>query len=1625
MIDKNDPRLTAYLLDELDDDSVAEVQAAIDASPELQEHVEGLRATIGVLQTSLMGVGVAEKPSLTDEQLQSIDSEVVVAAETPGTYTLNGESSPADSRIYWGRAAIAALVVYAVGVSYFAMRKPTATQQQLSKLERAAAVQDGLNRAKSEKLDSVVSRTVDGTYALKNLEEGQRRLNRSELLESDGDIEEPANVPVELGEENRNRRAPVTYRVETKTRMVPVTRTRTETRTRVVMRDGKEVEENYEVSVPYTENIAQTYTVQVPVTSAELVAESNTNRAEPFGGESDPFSGGDDPFGSGAEMEADPMQIDPFGDADLFGNDHEPRERNVTDAFSAVLKSDVELEDEPPIHYPDADRWAAMQARQQNQGQQIQAPQSGQNALDDLFGGGKPTADPPENLSLLAASGSTSTNQTRASANDGEVFLDNMNDMDRSVASSSPEPSGVPADVIASLAYRSQRVPRRRQRRGEAVEIDEMDMMMKEKEMGGMDMMGMEEMGMGMGGMGRGEDRESQMLMETPRVSIGEEEEALGMARTAGDSIAADPAPVSDQEILESGGNLLQRVEREREATEGRLRAEVRAKSRWAARQLRENPVGVSAQLKATLQRVTSATGIGNQVRRELVTNLHKAIFVSQEREKKFANAKKKSQKAKTWKPASAATNRARLSVGHHDDLKLAARDTYVRIDGFRARVFFDLYFYNDRGRQLEGQFLLRLPTDASLHYFAFGATSLPTPSAPLQTGKPGEDVQAQLTAAQTAVLALRDATATKGTDLARRAADADFVAAAKSTFAAVKSAHVVPRQKAALAYEETVRRRVDPALVEWAGPGIFQTKVFPLLPNQLHRIVVGYDVNLVDDGDDRTFKLDLPEGEAGGRVEFDIAAASGTQVTITPDADPFISGKRAYYRYENAQPRDYRVRLIGTKDAVLQSGKRATGDAFFATRVKADLPSEPAKADSSRAVFLLDTSWSDRPAAFSRRLMLLEQILKQNRSTIKEFAVLMFNVEQRWWRGEFATNDKDNLKAFMRDANTIALEGATDLHHALNAATTAKWIRSNSKSALPNYFLLSDGVANWGKTDLASLADPLKMLDRSTGGGALFAYHLAGHSSEKTTLRWLAGAAGGAVFDVAEEANLGRVATAHLSRPWQLIGMSASGTDEILIQGSASSVYPGQTLMIAGQGELKGPLKIEFERGSEKQTLMVNPDVTIASPAAARLYGQFAVEQLEPYGESLDEVTVAFARYFRVPGRTCSMVMLETVEDYKRFGVNVSPQEDRLVIASTSVSESIDDQELELLERRQKPLKQFTAWVDSLQSAALVKLPTALRIAMKRLPDDTFGFQTRPLKCRSWKSKHNAEGYLDVLKLETPTFDIVMDEADRKLEVFGVDDAIKSASTMVEIKPSDPDTLRSVAFRAIEWKRSDQAAPLLWRLAQARPYQPQCLLLLGRAMSESGDVDGAIVCYELVCNGNWNDRWASGAKDIARVELLHLLEQVDSGSVKSAIQAYARARLSQLRGQISDEGIDVAVVMHWNTDRTDVDLHVTEPSGEVCFYKHKRTKAGGAITQDITQGLGPEMYTLIEAPDGKFKVEAKYYSSDNNRTKTPSEILVSVFQNLGRTNATSRTQSITLTGKGEKEVVLELDVKH
>lgn len=107
---------------------------------------------------------------------------------------------------------------------------------------------------------------------------------------------------------------------------------------------------------------------------------------------------------------------------------------------------------------------------------------------------------------------------------------------------------------------------------------------------------------------------------------------------------------------------------------------------------------------------------------------------------------------------------------------------------------------------------------------------------------------------------------------------------------------------------------------------------------------------------------------------------------------------------------------------------------------------------------------------------------------------------------------------------------------------------------------------------------------------------------------------------------------------------------------------------------------------------------------------------------------------------------------------------------------------------------------------------------------------------------------------------------------------------------------------------------------------------------------------------------------------------------------------------------VDLQVVLFWDTDGTDVDLHVTDPDGEECYFGHRTTKLGARLDVDVTDGFGPEVFTLSNAKSGKYKVEVKYYSS-HGHPQTGLAVQVVMFEGTDREQRLEFRKILTKTG--------------
>jgi len=113
---------------------------------------------------------------------------------------------------------------------------------------------------------------------------------------------------------------------------------------------------------------------------------------------------------------------------------------------------------------------------------------------------------------------------------------------------------------------------------------------------------------------------------------------------------------------------------------------------------------------------------------------------------------------------------------------------------------------------------------------------------------------------------------------------------------------------------------------------------------------------------------------------------------------------------------------------------------------------------------------------------------------------------------------------------------------------------------------------------------------------------------------------------------------------------------------------------------------------------------------------------------------------------------------------------------------------------------------------------------------------------------------------------------------------------------------------------------------------------------------------------------------------------------------------------------VGLRVVLNWDSDNTDIDLWVTDPAKEKCFYSHNRTKSGGRISRDFTGGYGPEEFMIRSPLSGKYIIQANYFGTRQQNLHGPTTIYLDIYTDYGTPQEKKRT--ITLRLKTNKEII-------
>lgn len=279
----------------------------------------------------------------------------------------------------------------------------------------------------------------------------------------------------------------------------------------------------------------------------------------------------------------------------------------------------------------------------------------------------------------------------------------------------------------------------------------------------------------------------------------------------------------------------------------------------------------------------------------------------------------------------------------------------------------------------------------------------------------------------------------------------------------------------------------------------------------------------------------------------------------------------------------------------------------------------------------------------------------------------------------------------------------------------------------------------------------------------------------------------------------------------------------------------------------------------------------------------------------------------------------------------------------------------------------------------------------------------------------------------------------------------------VLEIAPPDTQTCRVVAYHLLSYGCFDDAVRLLKlikdELAPAEPHSYTDLAFAVfhrlRKAPDAGTGASAVerraahvrsemkivieALTEIVTGIEWQTRFReiewpalillSWAVAWAEQELTKLLGQSPTPSLWPEDRLPAkRFRL----GGTAGPKLDVFVWLGWDTDHTDVDLHVKEPTGEEVYYSHNKSRTTGAqVSRDFTDGYGPEVYTLPVAPKGTYKVETNYYAShqDSPSTGSTSAVVWSITKLGTFGEEQMQFSSVRLGRHKQRQQVLEIEM--
>ncbi len=823
----------------------------------------------------------------------------------------------------------------------------------------------------------------------------------------------------------------------------------------------------------------------------------------------------------------------------------------------------------------------------------------------------------------------------------------------------------------------------------------------------------------------------------------------------------------------------------------------------------------------------------------------------------------------------------------------------------------------------------------------------------------------------------------------------------------------VVERDKGRVAFESIIRQNIDPGLLEKTKGNNFKARIFPIPAKGTKHVVIAYEEALVPDRGAMEYALAL---DYKYRLDDFVLTAKVYNATGVPKP------------VKSATPLEFEPEGRGYVTTFAYRNYLASGD--FGFRVPAPLNSHNIYIEESDGKnyfyvnFKSEANTHQRPAPQTLTILydISNSMAKRNREA--EFAFLV-NYFKKYSNMEitvipFAEKNYDSRKFVVQGGDWVDLKNYLS---GLRCDGSTEFVRLESLYIRTDAALMfSDGIATISKTSTELNIQNLSVINSCA-------------SADHDYLRYLANRSGGRYIDlmrITPDRAVGLLS----EESDTYISSEGGGSREVL---PSTTCRKDADFSIAGimDGDY-AELRVRFlENGSERTEAIIldKSKYEVVGGLVPRLWAQKKIAKLEIFSENNRDEILRIGREFSIVTKNTSLIVLDRIEDYVRHRIVPPPElQAEYFVNVKEIDENQRNTHLRHMDLVAKMYDDYRLWWEKDFSDAAKK--HAERDDRKRrarsysgngmadplVPAQRSGSSDEEENLQSEVTVHavsasSGEGqdlgtmsanidfvvaatpepepaktikiaeydsdkpYADELEdadpgeLEKIYFEqkreyganpgFYIDCADIFMEMGRRDLAYRAMSNIAELEIENHELMRLLGRKLMQYGFSEEAVLVFEEVTRLRPEEPQSWRDLGLACAETGEYQRATDYLYKVITNEWDGRF----REIELIALTEMNYLIDKYKDKIDITEYDK-RL------IAHYPVDLRIVIDWDQDNCDLDLWVTDPFDEKCFYGNREVLSGGLMSRDFTGGYGPEVYVIKKAYPGEYEIQANYYGS-------------------------------------------------